>query len=366
MAKNSSLQFYLDTLVIQSAFGDENLRKQAEESVAGELISAVKNYVGSKIDQDDKGGTIVNVLAPGVVVSMLRALGLGWLSYVAGIAMNVFHVDVNSIIKSILETLLPKIKDGVKLTQEEVASTVESAFAPEANKEMTQEETEQLKKSFTVREATLYRVGMEETIKEYQLTKNAGLFDLISGGRKGTVSLLAKAIKWIFFVVLSSAGVMVAGDAINLITGRPNSFNGTIQNGKPINQQVVSSPVISTQTKFKLNPNYNNKILNSKNATWVETGTASASNVQDMVLEWMSEVYEGTKQYENVAVNTVGFKNVVQEIIDYNSGNMASTVMYIPRMFSTKKNAIDIFIDQVANKAPSDSFTNKKPGTITA
>jgi len=374
MKKDSALQFYLDTLVIQAAFGDEKLQKQAEGDTADQLISAVKSYIGSKIDQNDKVGSIINILAPGAVTLMLRSLGLGWLAFIAGVAMNVFHVDVNSIIQSILGKILPKIKEGGKFTTEEIQNTVEAAFAPEANKEPSAAELEQLKnvqmssksvEAFTVREALLYRFGMEEAIKEYELTKNAGVFDIFSSGRKGTVSLLSKVVKWIFLVVLTSLGLMVAGDAVNKILGRSNSFDGTIQNGKPTDVPASPAAPVSTQTKFKLNPGYNNKTLNSGSATWVEQGPPNASNVRNMVLNWMTEVYEGTSQYKSVAAGTAGFNNVVQEIVDYNSGNTSGKITYIPRMFSTKKSAVDTFIDEVANKAGSDSFTPKKPGTIT-
>ena len=85
-----------------------------------------------------------------------------------------------------------------------------------------------------------------------------------------------------------------------------------------------------------------------------------------MVLDWMEEVYEGTSQFENDASNTTGFRNVVQEIEDYNSGNVSGRITYIPRMFPTKKSAVDVFIDELANKAKPDNFSTTKPGAITA
>ena len=361
MKNNSSLQFYLDTLVIQAAFGDEKLRKQAEGDTADQLISAVKGYLGSKIDPNDKVGSFINIFAPGAVTLMLRSLGLGWLAFIAGVAMNIFHVDVGSIVQSIVSKILPKVKEGAKFTTEEIQNTVEAAFEPDANKEPTAEEVAQLNShAFTVRDALLYRLGMDEAIKEYELTKNAGVFDLVKSGRKGTVSLLAKAIKWIFMVALTSLGLMVAGDAVNKVLGRPNSFDGTIQNGKSVEQNVAQPSTVSKQTKFKQNANYNNRVLNSGSATWVEQGAPNQANIKNFVLDWMTEVYDGTSQYENVASNTPGFMNVVQEIMDYNNTNQSGTVTYIPRMFSTKKQAVDIFIDQVANQVGSDATSLNK------
>lgn len=366
MKNNSSLQFYLDTLVIQAAFGDETLRKQAEGDTADGLISAVKSYIGSKINTDDKVGSIVNILAPGAVTLMLRSLGLGWLSFIAGVAMNIFHVDVNSIIQSIVSKIIPKVKEGGKFTADEIQGTVEAAFAPDANKEPSASEIEQLQnKAFTVREALLYRFAMEQSYNEYKITKNAGIFDLGKAGKKGTVTLLSKAVKWIFMVVLTSLGLMVAGDAVNKVLGRPNSFDGTVQNGKPMEQGMAPVQSTSKQTRFKQNSNYNNKTLNSGNATWVESVPPNQASIRNVVLSWMNEVYEGTSQYNNIATGTIGFNNVVQEILDYNSGNQSSNMTYIPRMFSTKKQAVDIFIDQVAEKAGSpDTFPAQKPGTI--
>lgn len=369
MRKDSSLEFYQDTLVIQAAFGDALLMKQAEEGVTDSIISAVKGYIGNHMKPDDSVGSVINILAPGFVTVMLRSLGLGWLSFVAGLAMEIFHVDVASIIQSALSSILPTLKSGAKVTAEEVKGAVEKAFGPEENKEPTKEEVQQFEQkgvqAFTVREALLYKFAMTEAVIEYKLTKNAGIFDLFGSGRKGTVSLLSKAVKWIFMIVLASAGLMVAGDVVNKIVGRPNAFDGNVTQPQPAQQQAPVTSV-SKQTKFKVSPSYDNKVLNSGSSTWVESVPANNANIIGMVLDWMNEVYDGTEQYENAASSSPGFRNVVQEIADYNSGNTHGKITYIPRMFPTKKHAVDVFIDDVAKSAGPGptNFPAQKPGSI--
>lgn len=373
MAKETSLQFYQDTLVIQAAFGDSRLTKYAEEGVVDQIISAVKTYISGHIKEDDKVGSVINILAPGFLMVMLRSLGLGWLGFFASLAMEVFHVDVNAAIQEILQKLLPKLQSGEKVSPDEVKAASEAAFAPAIAKEPTKEELEKVdkftsgvKSNYTVREALLYKTAMTEAAIEYKLTKNAGIFDLFTSGKRGTVSLLAKAIKWIFIVVLASAGLMVAGDVTNKILGRPNAIDGNLRGGQPVAQAPAAPVSVSKQTKFKVNKSYDNAILNSGTATWIESGSPNMSNVRNMVLDWMADVYDGTAQYNNIAANSAGFRNVVQEIMDYNVSNRNGRVTYIPRMFPTKKSAVDLFIDEVADKSgpvTPNPGTNK-PGTI--
>jgi hypothetical protein len=362
MSKETSLQFYQDTLVIQAAFGDARLMKYAEEGTVDQIISAVKDYVGGHIKEDDKIGSVINILAPGAVTIMLRSLGLGWLGFFAGLAMEIFHVDVDKYVQEIMSKLIPKLKAGEKVSSEEVATATETAFAPEIAKEPTQQELAQVgtyKPAYTVREALLLKMAMEEAVVEYKLTKNAaGIWDLFTGGKKGTVSLLAKAIKWIIMVVLASGGLMVAGDVANKIVGRPNAIDGSLKGGQPAPQAAAVPVTVSKQTKFKVNKSYDNATLNSGSTTWTESGPPNNSNIRSMVLDWMGDVYDGTDQYTNIASSSIGFGNVVKEIKDYNSGNANGRITYIPRMFPTKKSAVDIFIDEVADKSgPASSPT---------
>jgi len=364
MKKYSSLQFYQETLIIQAAFGDAILMKQAEEGIVDSLISAVKSYMSGHVDENDKVGSAINILSPGIVMVMLRSLGLGWLGFIAGLAMEIFHVDVKSLIQSALSKLIGPLKAGEKLTPEQIKSAVDGTFNPEANKEPSKEEVEQFQtKGFTVREALLYKTAMTEAVIEYKLTKNAGIFDLFSGGKRGTISLLGSAVKWIFITVLASLGLMVGGDVANMVLGRPSALTGTLQGGKPTelpqSEQVATS--VSKQNKFPISSSYDKRVLNSGSTTWTETGAPTDSNIRNMALNWMKEVYDGVSQYENLASNTIGFRNVVQEIVDHNSGNASGKITYIPRMFTTKKNAVDIFIDEVANKSGPSNLPASKP-----
>ncbi len=361
MKKVSSLEFYLDTLVIQAAFGNDKLVKQAEGGVTDELISGIKNYIGSKIDNNDKLGSVINILAPGAITVMLSALGLGWVSYAVGLAMEIFHVDTDAIIHSILGDIVGKVKTQGAVSSDEIKSSVDAAFSSEISKEPTKEEidkAELMNKAFTVRQALIYKISMFEAIKEYELTKNAGIFSLTKGARGGTVTLLSKIIKWVFLVVFSSASLMVAGDAV----GRPNSFTGGIQGGKPIDQAQTPPPSVSKQTLFKANTGYD-KVLNSSSATWIESVAPNNSNIRNLVLDWMSEIYPETNQFEGQAANTAGFRNVVEEIQDYNAGNAAGKITYIPRMFVSKKAVVDVFIDDVASKAHTTSAPTTAPNT---
>src|SRR5579885_2506981 len=100
------ISFYVDTLIVEAIVGDEKLYKQAATGglVMG-LIDKVKEYVGNQIDPNDKAGSLINILGPGVIFTAFRAFGFGWLGLLISLAMRIFHVDVAGMISSIWDKL---------------------------------------------------------------------------------------------------------------------------------------------------------------------------------------------------------------------------------------------------------------------
>lgn len=352
--KNTEISLYVDALVIQAAFGNEVITKEAEGGYVASLVSLVKDYVSAHIKPEDKVGSVINLLAPGAFSTLLSALfpSLKWLGIIFGLAMNMFHVDVASILRSIGSEIKSLISGGKEVSSDQVDNIVEAQFAsvPKA----TKEEAEQFIKpaSVQIREAKLFRLALIDANDKF--VKNAGLIDFVTSfifGKSKTVTLLSKAIGWIIKIILASAGLMVAGDAANALLGRSSAFTGTLQDGKPTESQTAV--VTSKQTRFKVGPSYSDTAKNTRSSTWVESVSPSSNNIKNMVLDFMEEVYPETKDFNNEAMSTPGFKVIVDEILDYNEANQNRQMTYIPKAFDTKKRLVDMFIDQVAEKAGS-------------
>lgn len=342
--KNNKLKFYTDSIIIEALLKD-NLIKNADAEASG-LISAIKSYMDSKIDPNDKAGSVINALAPGAIFRMLRLFGFGWLSFLLSVAVSVFHIDVGSILSSIFNSVKSHISSGKKMSSDQVDDIVSSAVTNHSGAAEPESDSDfKLEANFSkrLRSAKLIKIAMID----YKLNKNAGVF---SNSKTKIVSLLITVIGWIFKVILASAGFMVAGDIINNILGNPNSLDHTYQAGVTDKVENPNVPTIkSIQTKFKINSSYSDKKYNI-GSQWVEQISNDPSSIEQMVINFAKEVYDGLDNLDSVIKNTSGFSVVVDRIVSYNKSSQGDREVYIPKYLNSKKEIADLFIDEVAEK----------------
>lgn len=346
-SNNSELQFYADTLIVEALLENE-FTKTAEGGIS-DLISGVTNYVSGHINPNDKSGSVLDMLAPGVVFMALRAMNLTWLGILLGIAMQTFHIDVHSILRSIYDKIKGYVSDKKLLSSEQIDGMVSSSV-----QEHTAPATEQEAKTFLeskqfsqhLRDAKFLKLAMQE----YQFRKNSGFLDLFSSKKGATSSLLTTVLSWFFKVALASAGFMVAGDIVNKFLGRPNVLDKTYQEGKPSPQVAPSAPIVtSTQTKFKTNPSYQNDQHNVS-SLWSIPISNDPSSIGQMIIDFAKDVYSGLDGKESDIQNTSGFNVAKNRIVWYNQSSQGDNMVFIPKYFTTKKEIADLFIDELAKK----------------
>lgn len=359
---DSEIKLYVDTMVVQSLLSDDVLLKTAQSSTITDLISKAKSYFTNQVDPNDKAGSIFNMLSPGLISTTLSALGLPWLGIFLGLATRVFHVDVAGIFRTVWTKLKEAVGSGKQLTSAHVDGTVDDAVQShnkppteeEANQAMQtikQQDTQHAKSaSMRVREAKMFKLAM----KEYQansLVKSAGVLDWFTSKKSSAGSLFGEILKWIFKIALSAAGLMVAGDIINKFLDRPNALDGSMMHGKPTGESAQApSQVTSKQTKFKVNPALANE--SHSGGGWIENVPNNKESIGDLILRWTNEVYPQTRGLDSIIRNTAGFQTIVETIAFQNNRAAGGPVIFIPRIFSSKKMLVDHFIDEVAEKAP--------------
>ena len=72
---NSEISFYVDTLLVETILGQPKLHKTA--GFVSDLLSKVKEYFNSKIDKEHPAASVINILAPGTLWAVFKAMGLG-------------------------------------------------------------------------------------------------------------------------------------------------------------------------------------------------------------------------------------------------------------------------------------------------
>jgi hypothetical protein len=331
----------------------KSLHKTAQEQsgMASSLVDATKHYFSNNIDSHDPSGSFLNIIAPGAIGVVFSALGLGWLGWLLGLAMRVFHVDVKGILSSIYQGLKNELGSGKKVSSQQVDSIVQGAVQ-DHNKPATQEEAEAFQQQ-TKSSAMDFRQAMlcSLAIQQYANHKTAGLLSIFSNKKSAHTSLLGKVLSLFFKVAVASAGLMIAGDAINAVVGRPSAFTDTVKDGKPVedSEEQISLPV-ATQTKFPLNPSYQ-PTNHPKGQPWVISAPNDDSGIANVLLQFSKLVYRGLEGLDSQIENSSNFQSLVNNIAWYNHNSKGGPVIYIPSIFRNEKQLVDMFIDQVAENS---------------
>lgn len=370
---NSEVSFYVDTLIVETLLSDGGLSKTAQAgSIVSGLIDKVKNYFGSHVDPNDKAGSVLNILAPGVISMTFKAMGLGWLGLLFGLATNIFHINIAGILESIYGKIKSMITGDKQVTSAQVNEAVQSSVQ-EHTKPATEEEANQAaqlmdKKSTSqlLRDARFLKLAMVEydTLNSGLLKEAAPSFlSMFSSRKSTTANLLTKVLMWIFKVALASAGLMVAGDVINKFLGRPNALDGSMQGGKPTGtpspglfsapEPAPAAPAnVAKQTRFPVSPSYKPSTKNVGGNNWTESVSNDKASIDAMLVQFAKDVYQGLDGLEAYIRTAPGFQVISDRILDYNHTAAGNAMVFIPTYFTSKKQIVDFFIDDVAENAP--------------
>lgn len=362
--KNKEISFYVDTLIVESLCHDaEQLKKLASEGIMSGLITRVREYVSSHIDPNDKVGSLVNILGPGAISMTFNALGIGWIGTLIGLCMRIFNIDVKAIIAAIWDKLKSLLVGEKQISSTQVDNIVQESVQ-QNNKNATPEEAEKAIKEMESQASILAEVKiLKLALLEYQnvyIDKKAapsGFLSMYSSRKSKTASILTRVLGWIFKVALASAGLLLAGDIVNKFLGRPNAFDKTIEKGKPIpsatpttTQSAPIPTVKSTQTKYPGRKDYIPEHYNV-GQNWIEQVYNNDRSIELMLINFAKSVYSGLNGKEGLIASTSGFRIVKNKILWYNHTTPEAPFIFIPKYFTSKKQIVDLFIDEVAKKS---------------
>lgn len=351
MNPNSKTQFYMDVLIAETLLGDTGLSKVASPSGwMADIVSKVKDYFSNKVDPNDKAGSVLNMLAPGAIAVTFGAMGLPWFGRFLGLAASFFHWDVASILEEIWNKLKQALHSGSgQVTSNQVHQIVESSVQGNQPAQATEEEADEAARkvqqgqdkmqeandgfsvSSQLRAAKLLRLAMEsEFINKEAASKK--WFSLFSSRKSGTGNMLTSILSLLFRVALTSAGLMVAGDVMRKWLGMDEHFGGDPKSS------VKTAPQPSGP---------NETVRNSETESWVENIHNDQNSIQQMLLQFAHQLYPQLSGKDSQILNDPKFQYLVHTISWYNHDNPGSPIVYIPRMFTTKKQLVDSFASDI-------------------
>lgn len=381
---NTELQFYVDTMIVESLFFQDNeLVKNAQSGMVMGLINIIKNYVADKINPNDKLGSVLNILTPGI----LAVSGFPVIAFIVKISEMFFGLDIGKIFHSVVAALKSLITSQGQVSDEHVDAAATAAVQENYGGDPTESDLAKAEKLvakgsdkinpdvITIRSVQLYKfmaVDAMQTLsledletQNFSLEKRAQIMSALMqfiGLKRTTGNILAKIIGWIVKVALAAGGFMLAESAVNKVLNRTNapSTPSGLPSFVPSATPAATSIPQSRQTLFEVNPGYVEEKLNI-NKWWIET--TPPEQIGEQVVRWAQEIYPDLKGKNNFIRSSASFQAVINKIQEFNTNN-TSNVTFMPKIFTSKKKVVDLFIDDLASKAgtlPNTPDKNKRP-----
>lgn len=366
MISNSEVSFCVDTLLVETVLADPKFYKKA--GFVQDLLGKVKDYFGAHIDKENPTSSVISLLAPGALWLMFQGLGIGKWGFLLGLLMDVFHIDVGGMLSSVWTKVKEMVSGGKKVSSSQIDAATQAA-AQEASQPGSEQEAQEGYQKLQqqapaaaqaddfktyssldlMHDAKIISLALiEYENQQMRLTKEAiGLPDFLkgySGTKAKGSSLLGKIFGWIIKIALMSAGLMVAGDVVNEIFGRPSALSGTYQAGqdKPSGPSTPA-PSRATQTKFPL------KGDGPLPSSWPLVN--NETNIENMIVQFAKDTYSGLDGKEDLIKSSPAFQAIKNDVAWFNVHNPNSAAIFIPKNFTSRKQMVDYFIDDVASKA---------------
>lgn len=348
------IRYYADALVIETFLADDKLVKNAEGGVLSGLAGKVQEYFGSKIKPGHEIESLLSMLAPGAIFLFLKSSN-PLLAFALSALAGTFQINVEEMIEHVFDAVKGDISAGKKVSPAKIDQAVDTIGAEQPAapvKEEVKEEDDGMNIESSLksqlkfaRKLKLAIIAYNNDTAEFQFSKYAAPSGVTKAATK---SFLSRIIGWVFKAILLSGGFLLLGDVINeKVLNRPNSLSGGVQKGQVAPDKSTQPIVTSTQTKFKLNPSYHDEQHNVSEP-WAVSIPANASAIEQMLVDFTKEVYQGLDGKEGTIRSAPEFQIVKNRIVNNNKSNEGYNITAIPKYFTSKKQIVDTFIDGVA------------------
>lgn len=264
------------------------LNKQAEDNA---VISFIKNSFKDHFDQDNPAKSVVNFLSPGIIGMALKGMGFGWIGAAISLALSVFHIDFYDALKNVAAKIGNAISGNKPISSDTIDSFVDQEIPDQEIKSS----------SIQLRRIKLAGFGASSAIPVI----------------KALLAIIAKT-------VVASAGLMLAGDAINKVVPK-----------------IVPSLSPSTPSEvyigFKSKPN-------PPDPETLQVKDKTPQSISQALIDLTNQIYE-VSNLSSAIQNLAKFKSLVAEIIELNRfGDPDAKWVGLPGRYKTAKDMVNSFL----------------------
>lgn len=281
-------------------------------------------------DPNDKAGSLSKFLGPAIVTKVMQAMGFGFYGTLVGILLSAFDIDIAGILKNIVSSLAPQIQSGkTDFSQQEIEEKVKSSFDAGYGSSKSA--------SMPIEHVIMTKFAAEPSMWD----KLSGLFSNDDFKRRyggslsnGSKSVLVRVFTTIFSVLLTSMGVMAAGQGVKKLMGKPNVFDGTASHSS---SEKEDKPVIISQKslKYKLKDG----VSQANKSMWTVPIKNDVKDISRFVINCVRNSFETDNLSDNEISRTSIFNEIVSDINLYNSRMPSQKAILIP---SDYKNELTI------------------------
>lgn len=353
------LQYLSDIALVEKVFTiDAGLRKEAGvEDFIGGAKEVVDKYVLSQIDTSSTGSflkSFINLLAPAMLFRMYKPLGI-LASF--GPALGLSMTDIWG---KVVHAISPKLESGQGVTPAEVNNAA-MILVSSASVDLFED------LRGIVRRGELVVTAQQPTGGYYLMPpKHKGVLERVFGGlsQKSGKRLLAAFVAWFIKTILASAGLLVVGgmavgtaaSAMAYVSKRKGQVpqqKQVIQVANPAGQAVAVTrppplPITSAPShSLKSSGAGEQQHANNESNAWV---IPVQGDMKNTLFLWAIEIYPELNPYKNLVYSSSSFNRIANMLSGYLSAGVKYLVM--PANLHTRKQIVDLFAAEVANKIP--------------
>lgn len=304
---------------------------------AMDVKSVVLNVFDKINNPDDRTGSIIKFLTPGVVSVIMTSLGFGIYSKILIVLLSVFGIDVNSIIASIATKIANILQSRGSISENEVTDTVKSAFDSGFG---TSKAANMSIDTLLVKKAA----GISDISKSVlqELLSNKSKSGMFSYGSK---NVLTKMFIKLLVVILTSMGVLLTSEGVKHFQGKSSVFDERYKKEKS-NDSSTSLPEIakkltesksseksdSSSLKYKVKETANK----SSHGIWVEDIDNDQRSIEDFVIDCARDSFDIPSVSDSAIRATGAFRTIVSDIVSFNSSHINKGSVVIPSEYKNE------------------------------
>ena len=339
----SSLNYLSESLIIEALAKDDKKIAIADTSgIMSSIAGSIADFVKSMWNPDEPFSSIMAFMGPG----LLFRLGMPWVSVIYTLA-EVLGFDWIGFWHTVGEGIVDFVK-GIKQSggsvdentgsdkvKTIVAQAMQQHFTGSPNWEKVKDIATNPSKYLSKQSDLQISFYFKKLAGQNKIVKNASIISSL-------IRFFSGKISWLIITALISLGFISAGGATKAIFNKTVGDEDSSSSGSSSSTISGNSPIY----KLKMNPDATDLFEihhNDMSSSWIEHG--DISNIDDIIINWITELYPQLSQVQEEIKNSPTFQSVVSAFRNRNSLSAGTGIFSVPRPYERKADVVSPIVN---------------------